>query len=83
MMLFLYQQVVDTSLEIKELTFFVEAINKLRFDSNLKKEVIAFIEVPAWVHSARKDLADRLAKPTTYTTPIRATLYHTLVESNE
>ena len=52
------------------MTFFVEAINKLRFDSNLKKEVIAFIEVPAWVHSARKDLAERLAKPTTYTTPL-------------
>ena len=54
----------------KGIDVFVEAINKLRFDSNLKKEVIAFIEVPAWVHSARKDLAERLAKPTTYTTPL-------------
>ena len=44
----------------KGIDVFVEAINKLRFDSNLKKEVIAFIEVPAWVHSARKDLAERL-----------------------
>lgn len=46
----------------KGIDVFIESINRLRIDSaNLKKDVVAFIEVPAWVNCKRDDLAQRLA----------------------
>lgn len=36
-------------------------MNRLRFDNRLDKNIVAFIEVPAWVGNPRQDLLDRLA----------------------
>lgn len=45
----------------KGIDVFIEAINRLRTNAEeLKKEVVAFIEVPAWVNAPRTDLAERL-----------------------
>ena len=41
---------------------FVEAMNRLLRDKDLKKKVVAFIEVPGWVGEPRKDLQERLEK---------------------
>ena len=40
----------------KGIDVFVDAINRLRFEENLKKPVLAFIFVPAWMREARGDL---------------------------
>ena len=46
----------------KGIDVFIDAMNRLRTNSeSLKKDIVAFIEVPAWVNCARKDLAERLA----------------------
>ena len=49
----------------KGIDVFVEAMNRLLRDRDLKKKVLAFIEVPGWVGEPRKDLQERLgeAKP--------------------
>ena len=39
---------------------FVEAMNRLLRDHDLKKTVLAFIEVPGWVGEPRQDLQERL-----------------------
>lgn len=44
----------------KGIDVFIDAINRLRHDSRLKKNVVAFIDVPAWVKEPRKDLQQRL-----------------------
>ncbi len=44
----------------KGIDVFVEAMNRLLRDKDLKKKVVAFIEVPGWVGEPRKDLQDRL-----------------------
>ena len=44
----------------KGIDVFVEAMNRLLRDRELKKKVVAFIEVPGWVGEPRKDLQDRL-----------------------
>lgn len=47
----------------KGIDVFIEAVNRLRLSANeLNKEVVAFIEVPAWVNCKRDDLAERLEK---------------------
>lgn len=47
----------------KGIDVFIEAVNRLRLSANeLDKEVVAFIEVPAWVNCKRDDLAERLQK---------------------
>lgn len=60
----------------KGIDVFIEAINRLRLDAeSLKKEVVAFIEVPAWVNSPRQDLATRIeamANGETFDTPLDA-----------
>ena len=45
----------------KGIDVFVEAMNRLLRDRDLKKKVVAFIEVPGWVGEPRKDLQERLA----------------------
>ena len=46
----------------KGIDVFIDAMNRLRTNAeSLKKDIVAFIEVPAWVNCARKDLAERLA----------------------
>ena len=44
----------------KGIDVFVEAMNRLLRDRDLKKKVLAFIEVPGWVGEPRKDLQERL-----------------------
>ena len=47
----------------KGIDVFVEAMNRLLRDRDLKKKVVAFIEVPGWVGEPRKDLQERLTNP--------------------
>ena len=54
----------------KGIDVFVEAMNRLLRDRDLKKKVLAFIEVPGWVGEPRKDLQERLANGGQYTTPL-------------
>ena len=44
----------------KGIDVFVEAMNRLLRDRDLKKKVLAFIDVPGWVGEPRKDLQERL-----------------------
>jgi len=44
----------------KGIDVFIEAMNRLLRDRDLKKKVVAFIEVPGWVGEPRKDLQERL-----------------------
>ena len=44
----------------KGIDVFVESMNRLLRDRDLKKKVVAFIEVPGWVGEPRKDLQERL-----------------------
>ncbi len=54
----------------KGIDVFVEAMNRLLRDRDLKKKVLAFIEVPGWVGEPRKDLQERLNSGETYDTPL-------------
>ena len=54
----------------KGIDVFVEAMNRLLRDRDLKKKVLAFIEVPGWVGEPRQDLQERLNGDETYTTPL-------------
>lgn len=54
----------------KGVDVYIEAMNRLLRDRNLKKKVVAFIEVPGWVGEPRKDLVDRLASGESYDTPL-------------
>ena len=54
----------------KGIDVFVEAMNRLLRDRDLKKKVVAFIEVPGWVGEPRKDLQDRLKSGQKYDTPL-------------
>jgi len=47
----------------KGIDVFVEAMNRLLRDKDLKKPVLAFIEVPGWVGEPRQDLLERLQAP--------------------
>lgn len=44
----------------KGIDVFIDAINILRHDGRLRKNVVAFIDVPAWVREPRKDLQEKL-----------------------
>ena len=50
----------------KGIDVYVDAMNRLRFEERLQKNVLAFIFVPAWVREARGDLKQAL-KATTKT----------------
>ena len=54
----------------KGIDVFVEAMNRLLRDRDLKKKVVAFIEVPGWVGEPRKDLQERLASGQSYNTSL-------------
>ena len=54
----------------KGIDVFVEAMNRLLRDRDLKKKIVAFIEVPGWVGEPRKDLQDRLKSGKKYDTPL-------------
>ena len=54
----------------KGIDVFVEAMNRLLREKDLKKKVVAFIEVPGWVGEPRKDLQERLNSNKIYNTPL-------------
>ena len=54
----------------KGIDVFVEAMNRLLRDRDLKKKIVAFIEVPGWVGEPRRDLQDRLKSGKKYDTPL-------------
>lgn len=54
----------------KGVDVYIEAMNRLKRDGNLKKNVIAFIEVPGWVGEPRQDLQERLDSGLKYDTPL-------------
>lgn len=54
----------------KGIDVFIDAVNRLRFDSRLNRSVVAFIDVPAWVGSPRQDLLERLNSGKTFDTPL-------------
>ena len=54
----------------KGIDVFIEAMNRLLRDRNLKKTVLAFIVVPGWVGEPRKDLQERLFQLSTFNSPL-------------
>lgn len=54
----------------KGINVYLEALNRLTRDKNLKKEVLAFIYVPGWGGGAREDLRERLDSDKDYDTPL-------------
>ena len=54
----------------KGIDLFVEALNRLRWTDKLEREVVAFINVPAWVKGPRKDLMERLKQAKIPDTPL-------------
>lgn len=56
----------------KGIDVFIDALNSLNKDSYFDREVVAFIEVPAWVNSPRQDLIERLQSGNKYTNPLDA-----------
>ncbi len=55
----------------KGINVFLESLNRLNRDKNLKKKVLAFVNVPGWVGEPREDLKKRLAdKKKSYDTPL-------------
>ncbi len=54
----------------KGIDVFVEAMNRLLRDRDLKKKIVAFIEVPGWVGEPRQDLQERLKSGQSYDTPL-------------
>lgn len=54
----------------KGINVYLEALNRLTRDKNLKKEVLAFIKVPGWVGEPRQDLIERLKSKEKFTTPL-------------
>ncbi|MGN0280852.1 MAG: glycosyltransferase [Prevotella sp.] len=54
----------------KGVDVYIESMNRLLRDKDLKKKVVAFIEVPGWVGEPRADLKERLASGKKYDTPL-------------
>ena len=54
----------------KGLDVFIEAMNRLRFDDRLHRNVVAFIEVPGWTIGPREDLQERLASGNKFDTAL-------------
>ena len=54
----------------KGINVYLESLNRLTRDKDLKKPVLAFINVPGWVGDAREDLRQRLDSGKEYDTPL-------------
>lgn len=54
----------------KGIDVFLEAMNRLNRDKNLKKNVLALVSVPVWVGDCREDLLQRLKSREKFTTPL-------------
>lgn len=68
----------------KGIDVFIEAMHRLSQVKDLKRKVLAFIEVPGWVESPRKDLQERLQSGRPFDTPLEyPELTHWLHNMNE
>lgn len=69
----------------KGIDLFLETMARLNACNELERDVIAFIDVPAWSGSAREELCERLASDaTSWETPLNdAYLTHNLYNYNE
>ncbi len=54
----------------KGIDVFLDAMSRLRNDTRLKRNVVAFVEVPAWVASPRAELVNRLQSGHAFHTPL-------------
>ena len=54
----------------KGIDVFIEAMNRLKRDERLQKQVLAFVEVPAWVGEPREDLKERMESGRKFDTPL-------------
>ncbi|MBQ7571716.1 MAG: glycogen/starch synthase [Bacteroidaceae bacterium] len=54
----------------KGIDVYLEAMHRLDWQQDLQRPVLAFVEVPAWVAGPRRDLQERLASDTVYTSPL-------------
>ena len=54
----------------KGIDVFIDAINLLRHDTRLKRNVVAFIDVPAWMREPREDLKKRMEQVFNDGTPL-------------
>ena len=54
----------------KGVDVYIESMNRLLRDKELKKKVLAFIEVPGWVGEPRQDLKERLDSGKKFDTPL-------------
>lgn len=67
----------------KGIDAFIESLQQLNNDETLKRNVLAFINVPAWMKEPRKDLHDRLKSREHYDTPLEMPyLTHWLNDAN-
>lgn len=63
----------------KGIDVFLETMYRGLYEQNLKRPVLALIQVPGWMEAPRADLRDRLKFDTVYDTPLVDPLYtHTL-----
>ena len=54
----------------KGIDILLESLNRLSNEPSLDRDVLAFINVPAWVKAPRKDLQERLESPLRSVTPL-------------
>ena len=59
----------------KGIDVFLEAMYRGLYETNLKRPVLALVQVPGWMDSERMDLLNRMKFPNVYDTPINDPLY--------
>ena len=63
----------------KGIDVFLEAMYRGLYEQNLKRPVLALVQVPGWMDSVRMDLLNRMKFPNVYDSPLNDALYtHTL-----
>ncbi|MEE1542729.1 MAG: glycogen/starch synthase [Paludibacteraceae bacterium] len=67
----------------KGLDVFIEALKLLSQNSQVKREVVAFILVPAWISGPRKDLQEKLENPKAKYQLLNNNVTHDLCNFNE
>ena len=58
----------------KGIDILLESLNRLANEPSLDRDVLAFINVPAWVKGPRKDLQERLESPLHAVTPLETSV---------
>ena len=68
----------------KGINLFIDALKRLSQRNDIKREIIAFVMVPAWVDAPREDLKERLASKKSFDTPLTdPVITHTLFNYNQ